>query len=170
MLKNVFGLLLIANAMAQDPTPTSYPDVVEIAPPIVSIGSVNTSELLNNQQYAQRDERSLQWRLRDIQWQGKRYVQFQALDTDVCLTPAVGTTACDDFPKTALILVPTDTGAFVLQSPVDGSCLVTRNYFQYDLEQCLRPSQLNKPLALPYLWTIQAPFSLKAKLLKVPVK
>lgn len=171
MIKSMLGMLLLAStAMAQDPTPTSYPDVIEIAPPIVSIGSVYTSELLNNGQYNKRDERSLQWRLRDIQWQNKPYVQFQALNTQLCLTPAVSTTDCSDFTKTAFTLVPMDTGAFVLQSAIDGSCLVTRNYFRYDLEQCLRPSQLKKPIDLPYLWTIQPPFSLKAKLLKVPVK
>lgn len=149
--------------MAQDPSPTSYPDVIEIPPPVVSLRNLNTGEPLRNGQYDERDEKNTHWQIVDIKVGNDFFVQFRAVGTNQCLTLAATTKDCGDIVLTALNLLSTDTGAFIISSTIDSACLFSNGFRQYDFSQCLRTSN---PVDLPFLWAITPPFG-KSKLLQV---
>lgn len=141
----------------KSPDPTSYPDVVQPTPPLLSLRNLYTGEPLSNGHYGERSDKNVHWELVDIQLKGKPFVQFKVPEVDKCFTGG-NVTACQDTARTAFTLVPTDTGAFILQSSFDGSCFVSRDFQRYAFEQCLRPSQLNNGIDLPYLWAIVPAF------------
>lgn len=164
----VIAALSAVNIMA-DSAPTTFPDVEETTAPVISLRNLFTGEPLRNGHYGERSEKNTHWMLNDIVVDGQNYVQFRALDTDKCLTIGTATKPCEETEITSFNLIPTDTGAFILQSPIEGSCLFSNNFREYDLAQCTRPSQLSKPVSLPFLWAILPPFG-QSHLLTVPGK
>ncbi|MGX2975741.1 cytolethal distending toxin subunit A [Ursidibacter arcticus] len=158
----------VSYAEQKSPDPTSYPDVTLPAPPVISIRSLYTGEPLRNDHYGERSEKNVHWSLVDIKVGNKPFVQFKALDTEKCFTGG-NVVECTDTARTAFTLVPTDTGAFVLQSSFDGSCFASFGFRDYRFEQCLRPSQITNGVDLPYLWAIVPPFG-QNKILVPPVK
>lgn len=174
MLKKI-GILLLATwcaltiKAAPSSTPSTYHDVAEIPPPIVTIRSMFTGAPIKNGQYAERDPRNVHWQLRDSISQGKPTVQFNAVGTDKCLTFGTGIKDCSDEVITSFFLVPTDSGAFLLLSSIDGACLFSRDFAQYDLAQCARPKQLDRPVDLEFLWGLLPPFG-QSRILLSPTK
>lgn len=172
MWKNILQFLALFSsiAMAADPKPSTYPDVEEPKLPVVSIRSLNTGAPIHNQHYGERSEYNRQWQIRDVMWQGKPYVQFQALNSNKCLSPGTNVKDCQYYEITMFNLTPTDTGAFILMAYPDGTCLGSTDFGKYTLEHCNRDSLLKgKPVDLTFLWTLTPPFG-KTKLLQVPVK
>ncbi|MDO4698089.1 MAG: toxin [Pasteurellaceae bacterium] len=163
------SLLISSMTMADKPDPTTYPDVKETPPPVVSLRSLNTGEPIRNSHYGERSELNTHWELRDVVYNNRNYVQFRAFDTDKCMTIGTGVKTCDDLAITTLNLIPTDTGAFIITSSFDNICLLSTNFREYDLQQCVRPEQLDKPVEFKFLWTIAPAFG-QSKVLKVPVK
>lgn len=172
MLKKIvmlISVLMMPVAMAKKPDPTSFPDVKEVPPPVVSLRSLNTGEPIRNSHYGERSPLNTHWELRDVVYDGRNYVQFKAYDSDKCMTIGTGVKPCDDYPITTLNLIPTDTGAFIITAPGDNICLLSTNFREYDLQQCVRPEQLDKPVDIKFLWTISPAFG-PSSVLKVPTK
>lgn len=166
---SLFAILAFFTQAAPMSNPSTFPDVEEIPPPTMTIRSMNTGAPIKNGQYAEKDERNVHWNLRDITWQNKHFVQFNAVGTEKCLTFGTGVADCSDFVITAFFLVPTDSGAFLLLSSIDGACLFSSDFGKYDLAQCARPSQLDLPVDLPFLWGLLPSFG-QSRILFSPTK
>ncbi|QIM63901.1 hypothetical protein A1D29_06825 [Pasteurellaceae bacterium Orientalotternb1] len=160
----VFSSVNLATPM--DPDPTSYPDVVAIPPPTFTLRNLLTGEPVTNQHYGQQSEKNIHWELMDITIKNQRMVQFRVPDTQKCFTGS-RVEDCSETGLTSFFLVPTDTGAFIIQRAfVDGACFVSRNFGDFQFEQCLRG--LPKAQDLPFLWALVPPFG-SGKLLKPPM-
>ncbi|MDE3989995.1 toxin, partial [Glaesserella parasuis] len=144
---------------APTPTPSTYPDVVEIKPPVISLRSLNTGEPVSNRSYDRNDPREVQWRLVDAIVKNRRFVQFKVVDKEErCLVGDGGTLPCEQ-KDTLFRLVPTDTGAFILTEPNTGKCLTSENYGSYGFQNCLRTSSAEPSnIPLKHLWIIAPPF------------
>lgn len=165
----LLNMIIATHAIAERPDPTTYPDVKETPPPVVSLRSLNTGEPIRNSHYGERSDLNTHWELRDVVYNNRHYVQFRAFDTDKCMTIGTGVKPCDDYAITTLNLIPTDTGAFIITSSFDNICLLSTYFREYDLQQCVRPEQLDKPVDLKFLWAIAPAFG-QSKVLKVPTK
>lgn len=152
----LFSLLISTNIFAEENNSETL-DNLDYPPPVVSLRSLYTGEPMTNEHYGRRSELNLHWNLVDITINNQHFVQFKAYDTEQCFTGGTVTT-CGDLARTAWILVPTDTGAFILQSPFDGSCLASFGFGDVQSIQCLRPSQRSQPVPLQFLWAIVPPF------------
>lgn len=167
----LFILLLPTSfAIGKKPDPTSYPDVPESKPPLVTIRSLNTGAPLSNYHYGERSPLNKHWELLDLTWEGRKYVQFRALGSDKCLSYGAAVIECSRYFGTAFELVTTDTGAFILMAYPDGSCLYSSGFGKYGLAHCNRETLLKgNPVHLRFLWTLSPPFG-RSKLLVPPVK
>lgn len=149
------------------PDPTSYPDVKVTPPPVLTLRSLLTGAPLENQQYGEHSEKNLHWELIDITVSNMNVVQFRVPNTQKCFTGGL-VQDCQDTALTAFVLVPTDTGAFIIQQAFSGgACLASRGFGDLRFEQCLR-GQI-KSQDLPFLWALMPPFG-NGKLLKMPSK
>lgn len=167
----IVTLICCQQAVTKSPDPTTYPDVVEIPPPTFSIRSLYTGEPIRNNHYGERSERNKHWTLVDIMHKGKPAVQLRVPDGDQCMTATTLLKPCsaDYYYLTALNLISTDTGAFLIKAAEFDSCLTSKGFRNYHIERCTRPEILAKPFDLPFLWALVPPFG-KSRLLKVPVK
>ncbi|AUI65713.1 MULTISPECIES: toxin [Glaesserella] len=148
---------------APTPTPSSYPDVAEIKPPIISLRSLNTGEPVSNRSYDRNDPKEVQWRLVDAIVKNRRFVQFRVIDKeDRCLVGEDGGNLPCTQIETLFNLIPTDTGAFILTEPNSGKCFTSENYGSYGYQNCLQTGTENIPLK--HLWIIAPPFG-QSKLL-----
>lgn len=163
------SLCTLSALAAPSPSPSTYPDITEIPPPVITIRSMFTGAPIKNGQYEEKDPKNVHWQLRDRIWQGKPVVQFNAVGTNKCLTFGTGVKDCEDQVITSFFLVPTDSGAFLLLSSIDGACLFSKNFGEYDLAQCARPRQLDRPVDLEFLWGLLPPFG-QSRILLAPTK
>ena len=167
-------LLSSVTSAAPKPDPTTYPDVIQIDAPVITLRNMFTSAPVNNDHYGERSEKNVHWSLIDVrdpalipQRDGGSLVQFQAFDTNKCWTGG-GVTDCSDLGRTVFSMIPTDTGAVLLRHMAAGFCIASFDIRQYQFLDCGKTTQ-GRAFDLPYLWAILPP-SGQSKLLMPPTK
>ncbi|MCK3655856.1 hypothetical protein A4G19_08820 [Pasteurellaceae bacterium Macca] len=160
------------HSQAQPIDPTTYPDVVIIPPPLITLRSLQTGAPISTESFAITDPRQFQWELVDVKASafealraGGSLVQFRIRNTNVCFSFSQNT-SCNDHLRTTFSMIPTDTGAVILREMELGFCLSSRQSGDYNIHPCNLKEAI---LPLSDLWIVAPPFG-EARLLTPSIK
>lgn len=163
MLKKIIICLLASLSLFAwgEPEPTESPTI-----PVITLRSLNTGAPVENDHYGRRDPRNVHWELLDVDpnitksiekdRDGGIFVQFRALDSNKCFG-FHKVTDCSNYSRTIFIMIPTDTGAFIIKDSESNFCLASTGYSALRLQPCAR-SFAGQEAPLTELWAVLPPF------------